>query len=266
MNTVFIISLVLFSVLTVNAKVFLRCELAKTFSENGVPRTFISNWVCLSEAESNSNTSKVERYPNLSSSFGIFQINSKLWCREGRKGGLCNKRCEDFLDDAIRDDIECAKKIYEKEGFKNWKRWEVNVVVILCMTLLSDAKIFKRCELAKELSQNTLIERSFISHWVCLIESESGAETSKVQEYPNLSTSYGIFQINSKEWCRKGRKGGECGMKCEDFLNEDIKDDIKCAKVIYNRNGFKGWKEWSSRCKNRPLPDVSKCSYSQVQF
>lgn len=38
------------------------------------------------------------------------------------------------------------------------------VVVILCMTLLSDAKVFKRCELAKELSQNTLIERSFISH------------------------------------------------------------------------------------------------------
>ncbi|CAO1346397.1 unnamed protein product [Diamesa serratosioi] len=142
----------------------------------------------------------------------------------------------------------------------------IGVGFILCLTLLSDAKVFKRCELAKELSQNTLIERSFISHWVCLIESESGAQTSKVQEYPNLSTSYGIFQINSKEWCRKGRKGGECGMKCEDFLNEDIKDDIKCAKVIYNRNGFKGWIEWISRCKNRPLPDVSKCSYAQVQF
>lgn len=78
----------------------------------------------MSEAESSSNTSKIERYPNLSSSFGIFQINSKLWCREGRKGGLCNKRCEDFVDDIISDDIECAKKIYEKEGFKYWKRWE----------------------------------------------------------------------------------------------------------------------------------------------
>lgn len=80
--------------------------------------------VCLSEAESSSNTSKIERLRNLSSSFGIFQINSKLWCREGRKGGLCDKRCEDFVDDIISDDIECAKKIYEKEGFKHWKRWE----------------------------------------------------------------------------------------------------------------------------------------------
>lgn len=41
------------------------------------------------------------------------------------------------------------------------------VVIILCVTLLSDAKVFKRCELAKELSQNTLIERSFISHCEC---------------------------------------------------------------------------------------------------
>lgn len=43
---------------------------------------------------------------------------------------------------------------------------------------------------------------------VCLIESESGAETSKVQEYPNLSTSYGIFQVNKNilatcELCHK---------------------------------------------------------------
>ncbi|CAH1714221.1 unnamed protein product [Chironomus riparius] len=123
---------------------------------------------------------------------------------------------------------------------------------------VTDAKIFTRCELAKELF-NSGIPKTFISNWVCLIESESGADTSKVSELPNLSTSYGIFQINSKEWCRKSRKGGECGMRCEDFLTEDIKDDIKCAKVIYNRHGFKIWKGWMSRCKSRPLPDVSKC-------
>jgi C-type lysozyme/alpha-lactalbumin family len=50
---------------------------------------------------------------------------------------------------------------------------------------------------------------------VCLIESESGGDSSKVTEHPNLSASYGIFQINSKEWCRKQRRGGECGARCE---------------------------------------------------
>lgn len=88
-------------------------------------------------------------------------------------------------------------------------------------------------------SNNEILESCLILG-VCLVESESGGNTAKVSEFPNLSSSYGIFQINSKEWCRKGRKGGECGVKCEDFLDEDIRDDIKCAKVIYNRNGFNG--------------------------
>lgn len=47
-----------------------------------------------------------------------------------------------------------------------------------------------------------------------------------------------------------------------DLLKEDIKDDIKCAKVIYNRHGFKHWRGWQNRCKARPLPDISKCKMS----
>jgi lysozyme len=98
-----------------------------------------------------------------------------------------------------------------------------------------DAKIYSRCQLAKELYNNG-IPKTFISNCkreicrpmrscfnasesrfsgVCLSEAEAGADSSKVIEHPNLSTSYGVFQINSKEWCRKGRKGGECGIRCE---------------------------------------------------
>lgn len=96
---------------------------------------------------------------------------------------------------------------------------------------VSDAKIYSRCQLAKELFYQG-ISKTFISNCkrsrklfsgfsclvtlgVCLIEAESGADTSKVTEFPNLSTSYGVFQVNSKEWCRKGRRGGECSVRCE---------------------------------------------------
>uniref|UniRef100_A0A1A9V9Y4 Lysozyme n=1 Tax=Glossina austeni TaxID=7395 RepID=A0A1A9V9Y4_GLOAU len=47
------------------------------------------------------------------------------------------------------------------------------------------------------------------------MENESGRSTSKVTQLPNQSVSYGLFQINSKNWCRKGRKGGICNIKCE---------------------------------------------------
>lgn len=48
-------------------------------------------------------------------------------------------------------------------------------------------------------------------------------------------------------------------MKCEDFLNDDISDDARCAKQIYNRHGFQGWPGWVNKCRGRALPDVLKC-------
>lgn len=133
---------------------------------------------------------------------------------------------------------------------------------------VSDAKIYTRCQLAKELFYQG-ISKTFISNckrmsfksfsvmWrfrlatlgVCLIEAESGADTSKVTEFPNLSTSYGIFQVNSKEWCKKSRRGGEiislhflvnilwvqslisgeCGVRCEGLSINIIESWIKIS-------------------------------------
>ncbi|XP_037909237.1 lysozyme [Hermetia illucens] len=133
-----------------------------------------------------------------------------------------------------------------------------SIVTISLLCAWSEAKVFTRCQLAKELIRYDF-PRTFLSNWVCLIESESGRSTSKTLQLPNTSANYGIFQINSKTWCRKGRKGGLCEMKCEDFLNDDISDDARCAKQIYNRHGFQGWPGWVNKCRGRPLPDVLKC-------
>lgn len=48
-------------------------------------------------------------------------------------------------------------------------------------------------------------------------------------------------------------------MKCEDFLDEKIDDDIKCAKLIFEKKGFNGWTAWTNNCKNKPLPDLTHC-------
>uniref|UniRef100_A0A1B0BC26 lysozyme n=1 Tax=Glossina palpalis gambiensis TaxID=67801 RepID=A0A1B0BC26_9MUSC len=71
--------------------------------------------------------------------------------------------------------------------------------------------------------------------------------------------SYGLFQINSKNWCRKGRKGGICNIKCEDFLSDEISDDSRCAMQIFNRHGFQAWPGWVNKCRGRAMPDVSRC-------
>ncbi|XP_026735473.1 lysozyme-like [Trichoplusia ni] len=120
------------------------------------------------------------------------------------------------------------------------------------------ARSFTRCQLSRELLRYNF-PRSMIPNWVCLIEHASGRTTDKVTTHNNSYTSYGLFQINNKDWCKKGRKGGHCNIKCEDLLNEDLADDVRCAKRIYDRVGFKAWPTSFSYCKENSLPDLSRC-------
>ncbi|XP_053689898.1 lysozyme c-1-like isoform X2 [Sabethes cyaneus] len=130
--------------------------------------------------------------------------------------------------------------------------------ILLITGNLANAKVFQKCPLARLLDSQQ-ISRTLISNWICLVNAESGGDTSKKVSHDNLSASYGIFQINSKEWCRVGRKGGKCNKNCEAFLTDDISDDIDCAKLIYKDVGFSYWKGWVSKCKQKPLPDISHC-------
>ncbi|XP_008555843.1 lysozyme C, milk isozyme isoform X1 [Microplitis demolitor] len=130
-----------------------------------------------------------------------------------------------------------------------------------------NGKILSECEAAREL-KNSGISATFISNWVCLMKSESGLNTSLVKGPGTMSSySYGVFQINSYKWCKRGRKGGECNAKCEDFADDDITDDIACAKKIQSTEGFKHWTGWLKKCyKNEgALPDVSGCKSNAVK-
>ena len=115
------------------------------------------------------------------------------------------------------------------------------------------------CTTARELVRGG-ISKTFISNWVCLMKSESNLDTQLITG-PKTGSSYnfGIFQISSLKWCIRGRPGGICNKKCEDFANNDIQDDIVCAKKIQELEGFKAWNGWTSKCKGKPLPDVSQC-------
>ncbi|KAJ8687066.1 hypothetical protein QAD02_022860 [Eretmocerus hayati] len=124
---------------------------------------------------------------------------------------------------------------------------------------LSSARILAECDAAKELSKAG-IPRSFISTYVCIMKSESNLNTSKITGPGHKSSfSYGVFQISSDKWCSRYRPGGICNKKCDDFLNDDIRDDIACAKIIADKNGFKHWNGWLKNCKNGKLPNVGGC-------
>ncbi|XP_038657141.1 lysozyme C-like isoform X2 [Scyliorhinus canicula] len=99
--------LILSALLTgVRPYVYQKCELAELLHKNGLDgyRGYnLANWVCLVQHESNYDTRVIGRNrrggKNLSSDYGIFQINSIRWCEDGRtqntrklKNG-CKKSC-----------------------------------------------------------------------------------------------------------------------------------------------------------------------------
>ena len=124
----------------------------------------------------------------------------------------------------------------------------------------TEAKILTQCQVVSALNRAG-IPGSLHSNWICLIKYESGFSTRLVSGPKTQSSySYGILQINSMKWCARGRAGGICKKKCEDFVaNDDIEDDVACAKQIYDSMGFMAWDGWVKNCKNKILPRAPSC-------
>lgn len=125
---VFIVVLLVSIFLSVQGKIYSKCELARALSSNGIPRSDLPDWVCLVKAESNFNTKATNTNTNKTKDWGIFQINDKWWCKssDGRFSyDECKLNCEDdLLTDDITKATNCAKKIKSRQGFKAWYGWQ----------------------------------------------------------------------------------------------------------------------------------------------
>ncbi|KAM9113400.1 lysozyme C-like [Pangshura tecta] len=99
---------------------------------------------------------------------------------------------------------------------------------------------------------------------VCLAKHESSYNTRAINRNKDGSSDYGIFQLNSKYWCYDGRTPGAsngCRIHCSKFLDDNITDDIKCAKLIAQRaRGLTPWVAWKKHCRGKDLrPYVRGC-------
>ncbi|XP_058837208.1 lysozyme-like [Topomyia yanbarensis] len=121
---------------------------------------------------------------------------------------------------------------------------------------------FDKCSLAKALLDQGF-EKAELRNWVCLVQNESGMDTTKTNKNRNGSTDWGLFQINDWYWCDSpdSSKAGtnDCKVKCSALLTDDIKAASTCAKKIYKRHGYRAWYGWLNKCEGKSLPDLSKC-------
>ncbi|XP_067848356.1 lysozyme C-1-like [Heptranchias perlo] len=137
--------------------------------------------------------------------------------------------------------------------------------ILSALLAVASPYIYEKCELARVLRKNGLdgYRGYSLANWVCLVQYESSYNTRVVGRNRRggrtLSSDYGLFQISSIGWCDDGRtqysknpKNG-CGSKCDDYINDNIADDIQCAKRVVTPQGMNAWYGWKKKCKSRNL-------------
>ncbi|CAG9761742.1 unnamed protein product [Ceutorhynchus assimilis] len=133
-------------------------------------------------------------------------------------------------------------------------------IILLLLTVINvDAKIYERCELARELRNFDLPEDE-VPTWICIAEHESNFDTGAM----NLgSGDHGLFQISEIYWCSPPGYG--CNSPCSKFRDENIADDLQCIRRIYNEhtrisgNGFDAWVVYPLHCKNITYDFIQDC-------
>ncbi|XP_075885296.1 lysozyme C-1-like [Nelusetta ayraudi] len=129
------------------------------------------------------------------------------------------------------------------------------LVLLLCVAAAS-GKVFTRCDWARVLKENGMDGFAGVSlaDWVCLTQWESHYNTQAINRNVG-STDYGIFQINSKYWCKDDSPSWNgCHINCRELLTDDVAAAIACAKrIVRDPIGPSAWVGWKHHCKNRDL-------------
>ncbi|XP_070350697.1 alpha-lactalbumin isoform X1 [Equus asinus] len=93
----------------------------------------------------------------------------------------------------------------------------------------------------------------FLLKWICTIFHSSGYDTQTIVKN-NGKTEYGLFQINNKMWCRDNQilpSRNICGISCNKFLDDDLTDDVMCAKKILDSEGIDYWLAHKPLCSEK---------------
>ncbi|XP_072266444.1 lysozyme C-like [Pyxicephalus adspersus] len=137
---------------------------------------------------------------------------------------------------------------------------KVFLLLGLCLMLLcvSEVNSLTQCEFVR-IAKSRLngYAGASVADWVCLVFYESRFNTGLVHVNRNGSRDYGLFQINSKYWCNDGktpRATNGCKTDCRKFLDNNLDDDIECAKKIATQaRGLTPWYGWKNFCRGKNL-------------
>ncbi|XP_055621365.1 uncharacterized protein LOC129765267 [Toxorhynchites rutilus septentrionalis] len=262
-----------------------------------IPADQIATWVCIAYHESRFDTSALGRLnADGSGDHGLFQISDIYWCSiTSKPGKACGVTCEDMRNNDISDDVRCIQTIYDEHqrisgnGFNAWAVYKpycqdreesfahscfddrlpsttvrprpgitAPTYPVGKFAITSVGKIYDRCELANDLLHKYHMPKEQIATWVCIAFHESSFNTSAEGRLnADGSGDHGLFQISDIYWCSPPGNGWACSVSCEKLKDNDIADDVKCVKIIYEEHqrlsgdGFNAWSVYKPHCQGK---------------
>lgn len=143
---------------------------------------------------------------------------------------------------------------------------KVRQVLCLLFTIeFANAKLYERCELAKELKYIYEFPQSELSTWACIAQHESLLNTSAMN---HGSGDHGLFQISQVYWCSPPGQG--CNTACANFRDDNIADDVKCVRKIFKEhqrlfgNGFQAWAVYPLYCNRDTTKYIEGCFENEI--
>nr|Q29145.1 RecName: Full=Alpha-lactalbumin; AltName: Full=Lactose synthase B protein; Flags: Precursor [Trichosurus vulpecula]AAB97108.1 alpha-lactalbumin [Trichosurus vulpecula] len=116
----------------------------------------------------------------------------------------------------------------------------------------TQAKDYGKCELNQILRERGVDKVISLPELICTMFHSSGFST-ETEVDNNNHKEYGIFQISSNGWCAEKQEDVErsvCGILCSKLLDDDITDDIVCAKKILQLpERLDHWKAHNTFCR-----------------
>ncbi|XP_015261709.1 PREDICTED: lysozyme C, milk isozyme-like, partial [Gekko japonicus] len=109
--------------------------------------------------------------------------------------------------------------------------------LLFSLVSVSEAKKFQRCEVTTTMRKAglDLYYGYSLENWICMAYYGSKFNSGAVSgSNRHGSQNYGIFQISSRWWCSdgKGKTANGCRIPCSKLMDDDLQDDILCAKRI----------------------------------
>ncbi|KAI1905249.1 hypothetical protein AGOR_G00014170 [Albula goreensis] len=142
----------------------------------------------------------------------------------------------------------------------------MRALVFLFLVAAANAKVFTQCEIAKVFKNAGMdgyrgrTGTISLDDWVCTAYHESRYKTDAFNDRNRDGTKdYGIFQINNHWWCTDGHPSHNgCKISCSSLLNDDISDDIRCAKQVAREQGIVAWNGWKDFCKGKDISHFTR--------